>query len=169
MSKNEQSLWQQAVSFAARAHEDQLRKDGKTPYIAHPLRVALTVRHAFGVDDGVALAAACLHDVIEDTTTDYDDLKEQFGEKVAQVVAELTKDARLPEPERERAYDEVISNGTWRTKLIKLADVFDNYSDARDDQERAKTKVKARRALVCAGDDKRLESAVAAVKELIGD
>jgi guanosine-3',5'-bis(diphosphate) 3'-pyrophosphohydrolase len=163
------SLWQQAVSFAARAHQHQLRKDGQTPYAAHPLRVALTVRHVFGVDDDVAIAAACLHDVIEDTKTDFDVLEEQFGLEVAQIVATLTKDARLPEREREEAYDEGLRQGSWRAKLLKLADVFDNYNDAQSEQERTKTAEKARRAIACAGDDQRLSHAIDAVKKLIGD
>jgi (p)ppGpp synthase/HD superfamily hydrolase len=52
--------------------------------------VALTVRQVFGVDDEVALAAALLHDTIEDATTDYDDLIEAFGREVAEAVAALT-------------------------------------------------------------------------------
>jgi guanosine-3',5'-bis(diphosphate) 3'-pyrophosphohydrolase len=102
-------LWQQAASFAARQHQGQLRKDGRTPYFAHPVRVALTVRHVFGVDDETALAAALLHDLIEDTTTDYDDLLEMFGKDVADTVAALTKDSRLPEEQREAAYDRQLS------------------------------------------------------------
>ena len=46
-----QPSWQRAASFAARQHHGQFRKDGATPYVAHPVRVALTVRHLFGVDD----------------------------------------------------------------------------------------------------------------------
>src|SRR5947207_14097454 len=84
-----------AASFAARAHRHQLRKDNQTPYAAHPFRVCLIVRHVFGFDDPKALAAALLHDTIEDTTTDRDDLIEQFGAEVAEWVAALTKDNRL--------------------------------------------------------------------------
>ena len=57
----------EAVSFAARAHRHQLRKDGETPYVAHPFRVCLIVRHIFGIDDPAFLSAALLHDTIEDT------------------------------------------------------------------------------------------------------
>lgn len=162
------ALWQQAVSFAARAHVHQLRKDGKTPYVAHPLRVALTVRHLFGSDDEVALAAAILHDVIEDTKTDFDDLEQQFGPQVAQAVATLTKDARLPEPEREAAYDAAIRAGSWQARLVKLADAYDNYCDVHKEQDRAKAAEKANRAIECAGDDARLQKAVAALRQLIG-
>ncbi len=122
-------LWQKAASFAARAHEHQVRKDGKTPYIAHPCRVAMTVAVVFGETDEQALAAALLHDVIEDGDTDFEDLADEFGELVARVVGALSKDARLPEAEREPAYDAQLAKADWRARLIKLGDVYDNLSD----------------------------------------
>jgi len=160
-------LWQKAVSFAARQHSGQLRKDGRTPYFAHPVRVAMTVRDIFEVGDPEVLAAAILHDVIEDTTTDYDDLLQEFGRHVADLVASLTKDSRLPEEEREERYDAGLIQAPWSARLIKLADVFDNYSDTRNDSERAKVAIKAKRAIQCAGDDPRLQKAVNVVQELI--
>ena len=122
-------MWQRAASFAARAHEHQTRKDGVTPYVSHPCCVALTVAIVFGETDDEAIAAALLHDVIEDGKTDYDDLADEFGELVAQVVAALSKDARLPESQREPEYDERLSKADWRARLIKLGDVYDNMSD----------------------------------------
>jgi guanosine-3',5'-bis(diphosphate) 3'-pyrophosphohydrolase len=71
------SLLAEAISFAARAHRHQIRKDGLTPYVAHPFRACMTVRDVFGIEDPVVLAATVLHDTIEDTTTDYDDLAER--------------------------------------------------------------------------------------------
>jgi len=121
----------EAVSFAARAHRHQLRKDGHTPYAAHPFRVCLVVRHVFGIDDPVVLAAALLHDTIEDTTTDYDDLVGRFGAEVADCVAALSKDTRLPEAEREAAYLRQVLAGDWRVAVCKLADGYDNLSDFR--------------------------------------
>src|SRR2546423_7576788 len=94
----------EAASFAARAHRHQLRKDGQTPYAAHPFRVCLVVRHVFGIDDPEILTAALLHDTIEDTTTDFDDLEEKFGARIAGWVGALSKDMRLPDAEREAAY-----------------------------------------------------------------
>src|SRR5581483_11387251 len=91
----------EAASFAARAHKSQLRKDKETPYVAHVFRVCLIVRHVFGIDDPTALAAALLHDTIEDTTSDRDDLIEKFGNTAAEWAALLTKDKRLPDEERE--------------------------------------------------------------------
>ena len=119
----------EAVSFAARAHKHQLRKDKETPYIAHPVRVCLVIRHVFGIDDPSVLAAAVLHDTIEDTTTDYDDLAERFGTDVADTVAAMTKDMRLPEPEREPAYLKQLLAGGWQVAVCKLADGYDNLSD----------------------------------------
>src|SRR5262252_4662792 len=91
----------EAVAFAARAHRHHLRKDGETPYVSHVFRACLTLRHVFGITDVAALTAAVLHDTLEDTTTDYDDLREHFGDQVAGWVAALSKDKTLPEPERE--------------------------------------------------------------------
>src|ERR1044072_1672501 len=78
------------------AHRPQLRKSRETPYVSHVFRVCLVVRHVFGFDDPKMLAAALLHDTIEDTATDCDDIIERFGPEVAAWVAALTKDMRLP-------------------------------------------------------------------------
>src|SRR5262245_66222943 len=94
-SNQQQHAWQQAAAFAARAHDAQTRKDQKTPYFAHPARVALTIASVFGFDDQEILAAAFLHDTIEDTDVDYDDIESQFGRNTAQYVAAMTKDMRL--------------------------------------------------------------------------
>src|SRR2546421_13103378 len=102
-----------AIAFAARAHRHQLRKDGQTPYASHPFRVCLVTRHVFGIDDPQVLTAAVLHDTVEDTTTDYDDLREHFGQEVAGWVALLSKDKRQPEPEREAAYVEQLVHAPW--------------------------------------------------------
>jgi guanosine-3',5'-bis(diphosphate) 3'-pyrophosphohydrolase len=120
----------EAVSFAAHAHRHQLRKDGQTPYVSHVFRVCLIVRHVFGIDDAPTLMAAGLHDTIEDTTTDHDDLAERFGREVADWVALLSKDGRLPEAEREEAYAAQLARAPWQVKVCKLADVFDNLMDS---------------------------------------
>ena len=165
--KTNETSWQRAVSFAARRHAGQMRKDGQTPYFAHPVRVALTIQHIFGGSDEIALISALLHDLIEDTTTDYDELLEEFGPEVASAVAALSKDPRLPEEQREAAYDQQLSKASWQARLVKLADVYDNFCEARSDQERAKYAEKARRAIRCAGDACELEEAVRIVSELI--
>lgn len=139
----------EAASFAARAHRHQLRKDGQTPYVAHPFRVCLIVRHVFGIDEPDLLTAALLHDTIEDTTTDFDDIEERFGTKVAGCVAALTKDMRLPEAEREEAYIDALAVAEPAVKIAKLADIFDNLTDSRhlSNQSRQRTIERTRKYL----------------------
>lgn len=169
-------VWQSAASFAAHAHRNQIRKDNRTPYFAHPVRVAFTVRDVFGCEDAVAIAAAFLHDTIEDTTTDYDDLFERFGAEVAGCVAALTKNPTLPEHVREPAYDAGLAAATWQARLVKLADVYDNFHDAIDTWGPTKIPGKnferAARALALAeagAKDARgcVERAIAAVREMV--
>jgi len=150
-------MWQEAAAFAARAHRNQLRKDGVTPYVAHPYRVALTVRDVFQCDDEIALAAALLHDVIEDCDVDYDEVAERFGDEVARCVAALSKDMRLPEAEREPAYDEGLRRADWRAKLIKLADQYDNLCDLTGSVEKALEKCGRAVAIAREGVEERAE------------
>jgi guanosine-3',5'-bis(diphosphate) 3'-pyrophosphohydrolase len=166
-SNSHHRLWQRAAAFAARRHAGQLRKDSQTPYFAHPARVALTLSHVFGVNDAVVLAAALLHDLIEDTHTDYDDLFEEFGPEVADIVAALTKDKRLPEAEREESYFRALATAPWRARLIKLADVYDNYCDSWEERLRARMATRARQAIEAAGDEPLLRTAIARLEELL--
>ena len=139
MSPDSNDVLFDAIAFAARAHRHQTRKDGLTPYISHPFRVAMVVRQVFGFDDPGLIATAALHDTIEDTTTDYDDLERHFGRTVAAWVVALTKDMRLPEAEREAAYLEQLAAAGWPVCICKLADIYDNLGDCvhlSDDQRR---------------------------------
>ena len=141
-----------AVSFAARAHDGQLRKDNRTPYVAHVFRVCMVARHVFGLDDPRALAAAVLHDTLEDTRTDYDDLLELLGglgHPVADWVAALSKDTRREEPQREADYLAVLARAPWQVKVCKLADMFDNLTDAQHlrAEQRSRTLARSRQYL----------------------
>jgi guanosine-3',5'-bis(diphosphate) 3'-pyrophosphohydrolase len=120
----------EAVALAARVHQGKLRKDGATPYVSHVFRVCLILRHLFDIDDPQALTAAVLHDTLEDTDTDFDDLSEEFGAEVAGWVAALSKDKRLPEEQREQAYAEALARSPWQVQACKLADVYDNLMDS---------------------------------------
>jgi (p)ppGpp synthase/HD superfamily hydrolase len=171
---NPRPLWQEAAAFAARAHRHQIRKDGKTPYVSHVVRVNMTVSQLFACNDEVALAAALLHDTIEDTTTDYDDLEQRFGREVADIVAALTKNMALRENEREDEYDARLAKADWRARLIKLADVYDNYCDVVTQpkevqkEKLADTKDKCRRALTLARADRGNPATDRAVKLVAG-
>jgi guanosine-3',5'-bis(diphosphate) 3'-pyrophosphohydrolase len=119
-----------AVAFAARAHVHQKRKDGVTPYASHAFRVCLIIRHVFGIDDNAVLTAALLHDTIEDTTTDYDDIAKCFNRSVADWVAALSKDKRLMEGEREAKYVQMLRESCWQVQVCKLGDIYDNVMDS---------------------------------------
>jgi guanosine-3',5'-bis(diphosphate) 3'-pyrophosphohydrolase len=161
-------LWHEAAAMAARAHRNHTRKDAKkTPYFSHSVRVALTVAVKFGYTDEKVLAAALLHDVLEDTLADYDDLLERFGKEIADTVADLSKDTRLVEPRREDEYFAKLKDASWQAKLIKLADVYDNLSDAPGDDIRDKVVSGARRALEAAGNEPQLQEAARLVNELL--
>jgi (p)ppGpp synthase/HD superfamily hydrolase len=75
------------------------------------------------------LAAAVLHDTIEDTTTDFDDLVKPFGREVAEWVGQLSKDKRRQENEREQQYIATLAAACWQVQVCKLGDVCDNLLD----------------------------------------
>ena len=161
-----------AIAFAARAHRRQLRKDGQTPYVSHVFRVCLTVRHVFGVDDDDVLAAAVLHDTIEDTNTDYDDIEKDFGREIADWVKALTKEKREREPQREKRYIKGLAAGPWQVKVCKLADVHDNLLDSEHfpAPQRAKTFRRAREYLsVLDASDEKVRRAFQIVNRLVND
>ena len=162
------SLWQEASAFSARAHLHQERND-ETPYASHPTRVAMTIAVVFGFDDPEILAAAFLHDIIEDCAVDYDDILEQFSRNVADYVAVMTKDMRLEEEIREVAYDKQLADGPWQGRLIKLADAFDNFTDTTTKAGSTKLAAKAKRALILAENDEQLTSACSALRVLVGE
>lgn len=166
-TKYKKPLWQGAAAMAGRAHRHQLRKDKQTPYFAHPVRVALTIACVFGFQEEEILSAALLHDTIEDTDTDYDEIHDAFGKNVADFVAAMTKDMRLIESKRETAYDRQLAEGPWQGRLIKLADVYDNLNDCLDSPSRKKQIEKAKRALKLTENDKQLAKSREIVADLI--
>lgn len=138
MQSEPSDLVLRAASFAARAHRHEVRKDGKTPYVAHVFRVCLVVRHVFGIDDPRVLCAALLHDTVEDTPTDYDDVADEFGPEIADWVAALTKDMRQRDDLREDAYCETLASAPWPVIVCKLGDIYDNMTDSIHLSPRAK-------------------------------
>ena len=86
------SLIEKAYQVAADAHKDQKRKSGE-PYIIHPLCVGIILADL--EMDKETIAAGLLHDVVEDTVMTYDEIKDEFGEEVAQLVDGVTKLGQL--------------------------------------------------------------------------
>ncbi|GMV39124.1 MAG: hypothetical protein AMXMBFR64_08400 [Myxococcales bacterium] len=119
-----------AVDFAARKHRDQRRKDdAASPYINHPVAVALLLAEVGGVSDPDVLAAAILHDTLEDTDTAPAELEAEFGARVRALVEEVTDDKRLPKPERKRLQVEHARSLSPGAAAIKLGDKIANVRD----------------------------------------
>ena len=92
-----------ALRFASEKHRRQRRKDAEgSPYINHPIAVATVLCAEAGVTDEVTLLAAVLHDTVEDTETSFEELEQEFGADVANLVRELTDDKSLRKEERKR-------------------------------------------------------------------
>ena len=121
-----------ATKFAAAKHRQQQRKDGKTPYINHPVEVAELLSRIARVTDPEVIAAALLHDTIEDTDTQPHEISTAFGDRVLSLVQECTDDKSLPKAERKRLQVENASHKSDEAKLIKIADKMSNIRDVAD-------------------------------------
>lgn len=119
-----------ALRFAAERHKTQRRKGGReVPYINHPIDVATLLATVAGVTDPEILAAALLHDTVEDTDTTLDEISAQFGETVAAIVAEVTDDCALPSDERKRIQEVEAPFKSHPARLIRIADKTSNIGD----------------------------------------
>ncbi len=128
--RGELALLLKALAFAAHKHRDQRRKDPEaSPYINHPIALADVLVNEGGVTDVEVLAAALLHDTVEDTATAPGELADAFGSRVARIVAEVTDDKSLPKAERKRAQIEHAGALSPEAKLVKLADKICNLRD----------------------------------------
>ena len=127
---NDTSLLIRAVEFAARKHRMQRRKDHEaSPYINHPIALMSVLCVEAGVHDAVILAAAALHDTIEDTETTLAELEAVVGSQIAGIVAEMTDDKALPSSERKRLQIERASHKSKEATFVKLADKICNLRD----------------------------------------
>ena len=132
-SDNPFGLLTRALAFAARKHRDQRRKDAEaSPYINHPIALAELLVHEGGIDDPVVLAAALLHDTLEDTETTPEELRAAFGAEIAEIVAEVSDDKALEKQERKRLQIEHAPTLSPRARLVKLADKTCNLRDVAD-------------------------------------
>ena len=119
-------LVRRAYAFAARAHCGQRRKDGQA-YISHPVRVARLLA-ALGYDEDV-LAAALLHDVVEDTAVTLEEIRATFGPRVALLVDYVSEDPALSGAERKVAYRERVRLAPRDARAICAADKVCNVED----------------------------------------
>ena len=118
-----------ATQFAALKHCDQRREDGKTPYIIHPISVAMILAEIGSIEDLEILSAALLHDTLEDTDTSAHELDKIFGSRVRIIVEELTDNDMLTFSQRKQMQ---IDNAPYLSKdatLVRIADKISNVSD----------------------------------------
>jgi len=124
------SIFDKAITFATERHSGMVRKGTDIPYIVHPLEA---VSIAAGLtSDHETLTAAVLHDVVEDTPTTLDEIKELFGEKVASLVAAESEDKMpdVPPSEswkiRKQATIDALKSAAYEEKIIMLSDKLSN-------------------------------------------
>lgn len=128
-------LLDSALIFAARAHAGQVRKGSDVPYIVHPVGVMLTLRQA-GETDPEILAAALLHDTLEDAGVTVEALAERFGQRVAGIVAGSSEPFSRDEPWETRKQHTIayLRTAPRAVQLVAAADKLHNITSMVHDQ-----------------------------------
>lgn len=119
-----------AAEFAAARHSTQRRK-GKSerPYIGHCIEVASLIAEVGKVDDASVIAAALLHDTVEDTGTTREEIRREFGSVIDDLVAEVTDDKGVEKQERKDLQVKHAPHLSPGAKVIKLADKISNVQE----------------------------------------
>lgn len=119
-----------AAEFAAYKHRKQRRKGrSKRPYIGHCIEVALLIAEVGKIEDADVLAAALLHDTVEDTKTTRDEIRQEFGASVDELVYEVTDDKSLDRAEQKELQVTHAPHLSAGAKIIKLADKISNVRE----------------------------------------
>ena len=130
LSNKDKTLIRSAFDTAVNAHRNQRRKSGE-PYVFHPISVAKIVAHEIGLD-ATSIAAALLHDVVEDTEYSFEDIEKLFGSDVMRIVEGLTKISKLSKESNVSLQAEnfrkllITLNDDIRVIIIKIADRLHN-------------------------------------------
>jgi guanosine-3',5'-bis(diphosphate) 3'-pyrophosphohydrolase len=118
------------AAFAAEKHRTQRRKDAEeSAYINHPIALACLLAQEVGITDRCVLAAALLHDTIEDTQATKVELEAAFGPQIAAIVSEVTDDKSLGKVDRKRLQIVHAASASHDARLVKLADKICNLRD----------------------------------------
>tara|TARA_A100001388_G_scaffold190124_1_gene143038 strand:+ start:1638 stop:2147 length:510 start_codon:yes stop_codon:yes gene_type:complete len=143
-------LINKAKMLAGKAHEGQMRKYSGTPYIVHPIEVATIVQSVDHTDE--MIAAALLHDVVEDTEYTVADISKEVSPKVAELVEGLTDVSKPEDGNRKtrKAMDkDHLAKQSAEVQTIKLADVISNSQDIKaNDPSFAKVYIEEMKALL---------------------
>lgn len=126
-----QEIYQKAIKFAGEKHKNQKVPGTESNYLLHISNVTMEILIAFNANNSFdlnfAIQLALLHDTIEDTETDFDEIKNEFGIKVATGVLALTKDNSIL-LKKEKMIDSLnrINNLEKEVGIVKLADRITN-------------------------------------------
>ena len=110
-------LVSEAIVFAVKAHDGMRRKKSESPYVLHPMEAAVIVGSM--TDDQNLIAAAALHDVVEDAGITIEEIEARFGKRVRELVASETEDKRADLPPA----------ATWRIRKEESLAVLKNTDD----------------------------------------
>lgn len=127
-------LFERALRFAIEKHGSQMRRGSEVPYVTHLVHVAhIVARHG---GDEEMVAAALLHDVIEDTPVELDELEDLFGRRVAGIVSDVTEEKKILDPDDRRRHtvDSLRTVGA-PSRTVKAADVLHNMRTTLQDLE----------------------------------
>ena len=126
--KNDIQRLTEGLMFASVVHKNQKRKYNGEPYINHCIEVSAILQQAAHVDIEMTLAAL-LHDTVEDCDVSLDEIKQRFGENVAQLVSDLTDVSKSTDGNRENRTQKNLEHSaktSYRAKTVKLADIISN-------------------------------------------
>ena len=110
-------LVSEAIAFAVKAHDGMRRKRGNLPYILHPMEAAVIVGTM--TEDQDLIAAAALHDVVEDTEVKIEEIEEKFGKRIKELVASETEDKR----------ENLSPSESWHIRKEESLEVLKNTDD----------------------------------------
>lgn len=130
---------QQAKDFAEKAHQGQHRKNSDAPYITHPFRVAKQLEQASFSEE--LICAGYLHDVVEDTPYEIEDITAIFGERVSELVATHTEDKSKSWRERKQHTIDTVKLAEKEVKYLIVADKLDNLLALEKDLEDQGSKI----------------------------
>ena len=130
IDESDLKLLLKALEFSAIKHRNQRRKDiDASPYINHPISLANILCNEAHVTDVQVICGALLHDTVEDTETEPEELESEFGVEIKNIVMEVTDDQALAKHERKQAQIDHAAEISEQAKLVKLADKISNLRD----------------------------------------
>ena len=136
---NNTSLVDKAIIYAVKNHKDTFRRDKNIPYIIHPMEAMAIVSSIS--EDNELIAAAALHDLIEDTKVTYDDILNEFGKRIADIVMFESNNSfpdydNLTWVEVRKIGIDRLKNATTECKIVALGDKLSNMRAIKRDYEK---------------------------------